>query len=83
MVNNIQNIIYEKRKTITKIVGINDAFERRIKLAQDVISVARIENKFRDALICFKNHRELHPFNNTGHWKKKDLEKMLEYKSMT
>ena len=70
MVNNIQNIIYEKRKTITKIVGINDAFERRIKLAQDVISVARIGNKFQDALICFKNR----PFNNTSHWKKKDLE---------
>ena len=70
MVNNIQNIIYEKRKTITKIIGINDAFEIRIKLARDVISVARIGNKFQDALICFKNN----PFNNTSHWKKNDLE---------
>ena len=77
MVNNIQNIIYEKRKTITKIVGINDAFERRIKLAQDVISVARIGNKFQDALICFKNvHLIILAIG-----RKKTL-KILEYKSM-
>ena len=73
----------QMKEKIRKIVCINDCCERSIKLAQDFISVARIENKFQDALICFKNHRELHPFNNTGHWKKKDLEKMLEYKSMT
>ena len=67
----------QMQKKIKNIVCINDACERGIKIAKDYINISRIENRFQDAILCYKNHRELHPFNNTGHWSKEDLNNLL------
>ena len=54
------------KEKIKRIVCVNDCCERSIKLAQDFIHVARLENRFQDAILCFKNHREAHPFSDHG-----------------
>ena len=71
-----ENYIKMKQK-IKNITCINDCCERAIKLAQDFIKIARLEDKFQDAILCFKEHRENHQYDH-GKWVKENLDKLIK-----
>ena len=62
------------KQKIKNIKCINDCCERPFKIAQDFIKIARLEDKFQDAILCFKEHRENHQYDHG----KENLDKLIK-----